>query len=429
MTYANWNAFDSAIWPRRSATSEAFAYAIMRWSIPINVVASMGTFNTALLSAEATYLQQIVALSMWGALIYASAFVRPAARLEFNPDMMAVVGFYLFAISSVFWTDMSFATITKSAALAVTTFGAFCLITRVDIDDIAKSTARGLFVLSAASVCCSVFLPEIGVDQSWMHGGQWQGIFESKQTLGFVGAYLMFFACYRKMTGQGWLTFSVAFLVAGTCVVASGSRGAGALALVACAGLVMSLWSIKWMRFFAVLPVVMSVVASILILYFYSTGYDALYLFDSVIDLTERTYIWQYALSHFDDAPLIGFGINGFWTIPAIYDYFEQNHGWVLDNYHSGYIAVLIETGFVGFMLFMASVLLVSVKILHLISFRSISRSHCALITGFCALSFQLNFTETTFLRSTTFTSVLLVAFFLAACRPLLPEPDAGDLA
>jgi O-antigen ligase len=182
------------------------------------------------------------------------------------------------------------------------------------------------------------------------------------------------------------------------------------------------------MRFFAVLPMVMSVIASILILYFYSTGYDALYVFDSVIDFTERTYIWHYALSHFDDAPLIGFGINGFWTIPAIYDYFEQNHGWVLDNYHSGYIAVLIETGFVGFMLFMASVVLISVKVLYLISFRSISRFHCALIVGFCALSFQLNFTETTFLRSTTFMSVLLVAFFLAACRPLLPTTDAGDL-
>ena len=179
---------------------------------------------------------------------------------------------------------------------------------------------------------------------------------------------------------------------------------------------------------FAVLPIVMSVIASILILYFYATGYDALYVFDSVIDFTERTYIWQYALSRFDDAPLIGFGINGFWTIPAIYDHFEQDHGWVLDNYHNGYIAVLIETGFIGFVLFMASVVLVSVKTLCLISFRSLSRPHCALIAGFCALSFQLNFTETTFLRSTTFTSVLLAAFFLAVCRPLLPETHAGEL-
>jgi O-antigen ligase len=430
MTLASWNAFDGATWPRRSATDEAFAHAVMRWSIPINVVASMGTFNSGLLAAEQSYLQQIIALSMWGLLIYASAFVRPSLRLEFNPDLMAVVGFYLFAVGSALWTDLSAATIMKSGALAVTTFGAFCLITRVDLDEIANWTARGLFVLVVASLCFAVFLPEIGVDQTWMHGGQWQGIFESKQTLGFVSVYLMFFACYRKMTGQGWLTFSVAFLLAGTCVVASGSRGAGALALAACAVLLTSLWSTKWMRFFALLPPIMSVMASILMLYFYATGYDALYVFGSAIDFTERTYIWQYALSHFNDAPLIGFGLNGFWTNPAIYDYFEQSHGWVLDNYHNGYIAILVETGFVGFMLFMASVFLVSVKVLCLISSRSIHRSHCALIVGFSALTFQMNFTETEFLRSTTFTSVLLVAFVLAACRPLLAEKrNAGDLA
>ncbi|GLR95155.1 hypothetical protein ACVIU7_002290 [Bradyrhizobium liaoningense] len=95
----------------------------------------------------------------------------------------------------------------KSAALAVTTFGAYCLITRIDIDEIVGSTALGLFILVAASALCAVFVPEIGVDQSWMHNGQWQGIYESKQTLGFISAYLMFFACYRKMTGQGWIAF------------------------------------------------------------------------------------------------------------------------------------------------------------------------------------------------------------------------------
>jgi O-antigen ligase len=118
---------------------------------------------------------------------------------------------------------------------------------------------------------------------------------------------------------------------------------------------------------------------------------------------------------------LFGFGINGFWTIPSIYDYFEQSHGWVLDNYHSGYIAILIETGFLGYLLFTASVFLFSDKVLYLISAQLINRSHCALIIGFVVLNFQTNFTETTFLRSTMFTSVLLLALFLAICRPVPP--------
>ena len=413
----------SAIWKTRSVGVEKIARAAIGCSITINVVASMGTFNTALLPAELTYLQQAVAILMWGVLIYASAFVRPRLRLQFNPDLIVLVAFYAFAVTSVFWTSLNVAAIMKSLALAMTTFGAFCLITRIDMDEVVRATALGLFILVAASAFCALAVPDIGIDHSWMHNGQWQGVYESKQTLGFVGAYLMFFACYLKMKGQGWPAFLLTFLLASTCVLASESRGAGAVALAACALLVTSMWSVICMRLYAVLPFVMCLLAGALIFYFYATGYEAIHVGDASIDLTERTFIWHYAISHFDDAPLLGFGINGFWTVPSIYDYFEQNHGWVLDNYHSGYIAILMETGFLGYTLFAASVLLFSNKVLHLISARAIDRSHCALIIGFVALSFQTNFTETTFLRSTMFTSVLLVAFFFATCRPV-PQTD-----
>jgi len=413
----------SAIWKTRSVGVEKIARAAIGCSITINVVASMGTFNTALLPAELTYLQQAVAILMWGVLIYASAFVRPRLRLQFNPDLIVLVAFYAFAVTSVFWTSLNAAAIMKSLALAMTTFGAFCLITRIDMDEVVRATALGLFILVAASAFCALAVPDIGIDHSWMHNGQWQGVYESKQTLGFVGAYLMFFACYLKMKGQGWPAFLLTFLLASTCVLASESRGAGAVALAACALLLTSMWSVTCMRLYAVLPFVMCLLAGALIFYFYATGYEAIHVGDASIDLTERTFIWHYAISHFDDAPLLGFGINGFWTVPSIYDYFEQNHGWVLDNYHSGYIAILMETGFLGYTLFAASVLLFSNKVLHLISARAIDRSHCALIIGFVALSFQTNFTETTFLRSTMFTSVLLVAFFFATCRPV-PQTD-----
>jgi len=426
-TETDWDAFDDSVVPSRGLDVEGVAKVVINWSITVNVIMSMGIFNTALLPIELTFVQQAVAMLMWGALIYASAFVRPTLRLALNPDSIAIVAFYALATISVLWTNLSAAAFMKAAALAMTTFGAFCLVTRIDLDDIVKSTARGLFVLVAASALFAVFVPEIGIDHTWMHNGQWQGVYESKQTLGFVGAYLMFFACYRKITGQGWMVFLVTFLLASTCVLLSESRGAGALALVACALLFTSMRSVGCMRIYAVLPPVMCIAAACLILYFYVTGYDSIHLSDSTIDFTERTFIWHYAISHFNDAPLLGFGINGFWTNPTIYDYFEQSHGWVLDNYHNGYIAILIETGFLGYLLFTASVFLFSNKVLYLISARAIDRAHCALIIGFVFLNCQTNFTETSFLRSTMFTSVLLVALMLAICRPVASlEPQSS---
>jgi len=418
-TAAHPEAYESAFWKAPSAGVERLARNAMRSSIIVNVIASMGVLHPALLPSEWSYVQQAVALSMWIVSIYASAFVRPCIRIQPNPDLIALVAFYALAAVSVLWTTLSIAAIMKSAALVVTTFGAYCLITRIDIDEIVGSTALGLFVLVAASALCALFAPEIGVDQSWMHNGQWQGIYESKQTLGFISAYLMFFACYQKITGQGWIAFLATFILASTCVIASESRGAGAVAFAAGGLLVTSMWSVRCMKIYAVLPFVMCILAALLMLYFYVTGYDSIHLGESTVDFTERTFIWQYAIGHFNDAPLLGFGINGFWTRPAIYDYFNQNHGWVLDNYHSGYIAVAIETGFLGYVLFATSVYLFSEKVLYLIATRSIDRYHCALIIGFAVLSFQSNFTETMFLRSTMFTSVLLVAFFFAVCRPV----------
>jgi exopolysaccharide production protein ExoQ len=134
----------SAIWTTRSVGVERIARVAISCSITINVVASMGIFNAALLPAELSFLQQAIALLMWAVLIYASAFVQPRLRLQVNPDLVALVAFYAFAIVSVFWSSLSVAAIMKSAALAMTTFGAFCLVTRVDLDEIVRATALGL---------------------------------------------------------------------------------------------------------------------------------------------------------------------------------------------------------------------------------------------------------------------------------------------
>jgi Ca2+/Na+ antiporter len=60
----------------------------------------------------------------------------------------------------------------------------------------------------------------------------------------------------------------------------------------------------------------------------------------------------------------------------------------------------------------------------------ALPRAHCAVIVGFMALSYQINFTETTFLRSTSFTAVLLVALVFIACRnridPAAIEASSG---
>jgi exopolysaccharide production protein ExoQ len=140
---------------------------------------------------------------------------------------LVFIAFYVYAIVSVLWTDLLPESFMKGAALAITTFGAYRLATRLRIDEIITATTQGMRFATVASLCTVVFLPDIGLDHSYFHDGQWQGIFASKQTLGVLGANLMFFACYRGLTGSGWLVFLATFLPAVACAAGSGRRGVG----------------------------------------------------------------------------------------------------------------------------------------------------------------------------------------------------------
>lgn len=92
-TAADSDAYESAIWKAPSAGVERLARNVIRSSITLNVVASMGVLHPALLPSEWSYVQQAVALLMWIVSIYASVFVRPRVRIQPNPDLIALVTF------------------------------------------------------------------------------------------------------------------------------------------------------------------------------------------------------------------------------------------------------------------------------------------------------------------------------------------------
>jgi O-antigen ligase len=102
----------------------------------------------------------------------------------------------------------------------------------------------------------------------------------------------------------------------------------------------------------------------------------------------------------------------------------------VLDNYHSGYVAILTETGIVGMTLFALCALLFGFRMSWLRMYRLIPQADYDLIVGYVNLMFLINFTETLFLRSTGFYEVLLIGFFIASAgvRLAIPQPWRGRL-
>jgi exopolysaccharide production protein ExoQ len=405
-------------------TSHPALFLIKAFVFMVAVVTSVGTFNEYFVPPTSN-IQQYISITMWASIIYASAFPPRVLRLAPWNDTIVAVMFFGFAIASIAWSNYSSDSVLKGLALVITTVGAYRVAVTLTIDDIVDCVVAGLFALIAASLILVGFFPQIGVNHTWMQDGLWQGVFASKQSLGAASAFLMFFASCRVAARGGKMQFLVVFVAAAACVIGSGSRGGGILALAAIASLFLSMKSQGFAKVLAFTPLVLLAVAYLLMGYLFVTGVSYIPLFDTHIDLTERTLIWQYALRHFHgEAVFIGFGVNGFWSNQDLYYAFLREHGWVLDNFHNGYLAILMETGLIGTALFTLMYFLSCWKLLWLGSNGLISRAHYSVIVCFVNLHFIINFTETFFLRSTNCNSVLLVVFLFICCQA--PQPGAA---
>jgi exopolysaccharide production protein ExoQ len=294
----------------------------------------------------------------------------------------------------------------------------------MSLDAIIGCTIIGLFILLFMSLVFVVFFPDVGVATGWLQEGLWQGVFDSKQSLGLSGALLMFLACHNALRRGGKIQFFVLFALGAVCVIGSGSRGGGALALAAIVSCYLSRRLPRFGTLLAFGPIAMIIVAGALMAYIVATGHDYLPWFDDQLNFTNRTQIWEYALRHLSDRALFGFGLNGFWTTPQFYFGFLHEHDWVLDNYHSGYVAILTETGIVGMTLFALCALLFGFRMSWLRANRLIPQADYDLIVGYANLMFLINFSETLFLRSTDFSEALLIAFFIASAGTRLQTPQ-----
>ncbi len=408
------------------------ANSLATWAIRATLLAiillSVGNFVgsiNATLTQGLPYLQQSLGLTFWVLVLYASCFIPPVLRVGRTPDMVVAFAFFGFVVLSVAWSNHSGDSVMKFFALLITTIGVSRLACRMSLDAIVGCTIVGLSILLVMSLVFVLLFPDIGVATGWLQEGLWQGVFDSKQSLGLSGALLMFLACHNALRRGGTIQFLVLFGLGATCVIGSGSRGAGVLALAAIASCYLSRRSPRFQTLLAFGPIAMTIVASALMAYIVSTGHDYVPWFDSQLDFTNRTQIWEYALRHLSDRALFGFGLNGFWTTPQFYFGFLHEHDWVLDNYHSGYVAILTETGIIGMTLFALCALLFGFRMSWLRTNRLIPQADYDLIVGYVNIMFLINFSETLFLRSTDFSEALLVVFFIASAgvRSEMPHP------
>lgn len=376
----------------------------------ITLLAS-GPFAEGLVAgAQTDQFQQAIVELFWIAIF---ALSLPALRLDdlaLDRRIGVVAAFVFWATLTSLWAGG--AAMLKGAVLAFNVSAVFLLAATRPFGAIVDALIAALALLAAISLVLVAFFPEIALVEAEQHAGQWTGIFDNKQTLGIDCAFLLYLAAMRIGEHRGWpaIVYHLATMAAAiACIVGAGSRGGGVLAVLAVALGFLSRRSRGIARLAGYAPLVTLAISATMMVMLVVTDRDFLTIAGFDIDFTERAKIWKHALDYFGGGTTVfGWGLNGFWTRKDIADAFIGGHEWFLDNFHNGFLAVLVECGLIGMALFVG----LTLALPSLMAGGSRDRAHeTTTILGFMVLFYVIDMTETFFLRSTNTFSMVFFYF------------------
>ena len=293
-----------------------------------------------------------------------------AGALKENPWLMAL---FVFMTVSVIWSVIPATSLKRLVKEALAVMMALTVLSepspRRAIESILRRTT---FILIPFSLVLIKYFPDYGVDYGrWSGAQEWRGVAQQKNSLALIcviSAIFLLWSLFRRWRKEDppvwkYQTASEVIILVLTFYLLGGpghSLFYSATSVYAfLAGLLGTIWiyvreksgkpvKAGWLVGVTVLIVVFGIVTVFIsgstIGFFASTaGRDA--------TLTGRTQVWTSLLPVVMDSPLNGRGFGGFWTSKTR-DVFE------ISGAHSGYLDVLLGTGFIG--LFLLTMFLVS---------------------------------------------------------------------
>lgn len=381
------------------------------------VIVGVGPFAPGLVGADRSeMMQQLVIEAMWVTIVAVSLPDLRLDRVRWDRRVGLVAALIGYAVLSSLWAvpAVGLAAPTKGAVLAFNAFATWVLFSTRRWDEIVEATIAALAVLDIASVVVVVLRPDIGVLTTWMHAGQWSGVYDHKQTLGIVSAILLYlsatrFQAHDRAWPRAW--HALVSVTAIVCMIGAGSRGGLLLGLGAA---VLGLGARRSRAIAALtsfVPLATILIAAALMTTLWVTDLAWLQIGPFEIDFTERTKIWKHALDYLDaGSALIGSGLNGFWGRKEVVDAFIGKNVWFLDNFHDGFLAIFVECGLIGLLLLAAVTTAFPSKLPDATASRA-ERERKIFILGFLTLYYVINLTETYFLRSTNVVSAVFLYF------------------
>lgn len=270
----------------------------------------------------------------------------------------------LFMLISILWSDIPFISLKRWTKEITAVIMACVVLTepapRQAMESLFRRTA---YILIPFSILVIKYFPAYGVAYRWNGEVMWVGVTEQKNGLGrlcLVSAFFLIWTLVRRwkakeISAHKFQTLAEVFLLGLTIWLLKGPSDWAASAtgfialtvgLVAFAGLV---WLKKCRLYLhpAVVTAIIGVIIVVGVITPFSQG-SSVAGFTSLVSrnetLTGRTDIWDVLIPIVTHHPILGVGFGGFWT--------SQTEAEIMVNEaHNGYLAVLLELGFVGFLI------------------------------------------------------------------------------
>ena len=131
--------------------------------------------------------QQMLAVTAWSS-VFASVLLFESGARQRSLHLMLYVFIYYCGLTSLWGNDPK-GGVSTAIVLFYTTTIVSVVVSRLGINEVVDGVRRAMMALISVSVVLAVFLPSVGVLDTWNHAGKWNGIFSTKQDLGFCSSF------------------------------------------------------------------------------------------------------------------------------------------------------------------------------------------------------------------------------------------------
>ncbi|WP_335109422.1 O-antigen ligase family protein [Nostoc sp.] len=280
-------------------------------------------------------------ISYWKAFLY----VITRSPLQFL--LLAIV------IFSLLWSEDLSSSLTYLRGLIRIYFLAIYLAMRYSLREQMRLIAWALGVAASLSILFSAFVPGY-IHESPELLGMWSGIYGHKNELGYMMAWSagVFLHLALSVHRYRWLMWTLCGI--SICLIIL-SRSTTSLTILLTMILLLPFYrSLKKTNYKLQVIMITSTLMLLMISSILLLNNAETVVGTSGKDLTfnGRSDLWELVISKILERPWLGYGFSGFWTSNAA-SKLRATYDWA-SNAHNGFLEILLELGFLGFLTFAA---------------------------------------------------------------------------